>query len=96
MSTFVLINRRHNTPGVQVAQNGTDQEWPILLYAARPANADPVNGVTTTLHVTQKSTGLSCAWVCESPHCSFRFRLPPSDELWVSSDTDTVVWAVWD
>lgn len=94
MSTFTLINRRHNTPGVQVAHNETDQEWPILLYAARPASLDLAN-VNATLHVTQKSTGLSCVWVCEQ-FSPFRFRLPPGDELWVSSDLDTVVWAVWD
>ena len=104
-STFITLDRRHNTPGVLVASNSTAQTVQYVICMSQPPSETDVvivpanpnlekTGVVGTppapsVHVTQKSTGTTIVW---NTNWNLVFNLAPEDELWMSASSPVVVW----
>lgn len=88
MSTFVRVDRDHNTPGVRVASNPTDVVANVVVHAGQDAHVPHADN--HSVHVTQRSTGLTLVW--ERGQRSMLFCLAPGDELWMSASCTIVSW----
>lgn len=82
---------KNDTPGKKLCENVWNEEWILDLYLANPANTEKSEN-STTVHVTQKSNGVSIVLPVEM--CPVKFSLPPKDELWISSSDAIVAWVV--
>lgn len=92
-STFVLVNRRLNTPGVVVAGNKDQVHHRVELFFRSVDVAGYNEDIVRTVRITQESTGLG---VNLSLHERFCFTLSPNDALWAAASHDVVCWQVWD
>ena len=86
-STFILVNRRLNTPGVVVARCREVISHVELFFK----DENTVNN-ETKIRITQESTGLS---ITIYPHDKFKFTLSPHDALWAASTNDVICWQLW-
>lgn len=85
-STFILVNRRLNTPGVVVAK--TDSRTQVELFFKEEKSQNEA----TEVRITQESTGLGVTLFL---HETLKFTLGPNDALWAASTNDVICWQVW-
>ena len=91
-SSFVLVNRRMDTPGVVVARAEGQGAGPTTLeFFFRSAGSDPPCADEVRVRAVQEKTGLGVTFPVHDP---FKFRLAPGAVLWASSTHDVVCWHI--